>query len=193
MDLPPLGIIRQFIPLPELLHSVEKGRPFEHCLMCNSNLLEDGTQYLLEKAFKGDEVIFEFALCLDCQQNCSDEMSKKSRLRVDAWFSERVDLADRRTGLLKTSSDEFEPWIDECVLTKKRRSDCSEYQLFAHCDGPDLLFSYFPYMISGAGMDELVRLLSKQTRDRIDGFTDQYLGMPPEFQELPKKSGFPLV
>lgn len=75
--------------------------------------------------------------------------------------------------------------LDACVLSKKPRERCEEYQIYAECDGGDLLFTYLPYMICGDAIEELIRLLSKKTRDAIDDFAGRHLGMPPDFADAP--------
>lgn len=42
-----------------------------------------------------------------------------------------------------------------------------------------------PLMLSDQGMADLERLLSKKTRESLDDFIDQYLGMPPELKDDP--------
>jgi len=184
MDLPPLNDIDDFIPIPPLFHSVQSGRPFSSCLACDRPLLADGVPYLIEKAVRRGETTFEYAMCFRCHESLSDELSVRSKRRIDAQVSERVDLADRRKSLLP--HDDVEAWVDTCILTKKGRGDCDEYQLFAQCDGGDLLFAYAPFMISGEGVEDLVRLFSKKTRETLDDFTGRYLGMPPEFCSSPR-------
>jgi hypothetical protein len=184
-DIPDLGFIDDYIPIPEMFHSFLKTGPFDRCLMCERDLLIDGTQYLIEKAFKQKEVIFEFAMCLDCHDKFSDELSKKTTKRLAQFFSQKVDLVTRREELLQESADDVNPWLDTCLLTGKKMSEVNEYQIYGHCDGPDLLFSYFPYMICGEGIDQIIELLSKKTIDVLGDFTDKYLGCPPEFQDKP--------
>ena len=39
-------------------------------------------------------------------------------------------------------------------------------------------------MISGEAADEVMQLLSNSTIDILNGFTDEFLGLPPEFKDL---------
>lgn len=184
-DLPELGPIRSYIPVPEVFHSFMDKKPFSKCLVCTNFLLDDGTRYLVERAFVGAEPIYEYAMCLECYFQLQEELSAESLQRIDAHIEERVLLADRRNDLLKVSVSDVEPWIEECVLTKKKRKQCRGHVIYAQCDGTHLLFTYLPYMISVEGIDELIPLLSKKTRDRLDDFIEEFLGMPPEFRASP--------
>ena len=185
MDLPPIHGFDEYIPLPPLFHSDQRDGPFETCTVCDRELLIDGVQYIVEKAVRKGETIFEFAICFDCHENLADDLSAESQRRIDAHFGERVDIVERRKALLERAPDDAYPWLETCLLTKKPRAECKEFQLFAQCDGGDLLFAYMPYMISGEGMEGLIRLLSKRTRETLDDFTGRYLGMPPDFASPP--------
>jgi len=185
MELPPLDEIPDHIPIPALFQSIQHEGPFEECVACGRPLLIDGVQYLIEKAIREGETIFEYAICFGCHEGLQDDLSEESLRRVDAHFSERVDLVERRESLLAWAAEDADPWIEACILSKKPRQRCNEYQLFAQCDGGDLLFTYLPYMICGEAMEELIRLLSKKTRETLDDFTGRHLGMPPEFESSP--------
>ncbi len=52
MQLPPIGPMREYIPVPKVFHSFATGMPFQQCKICEKNLLLDGTQYVIEKAIK---------------------------------------------------------------------------------------------------------------------------------------------
>jgi hypothetical protein len=185
MDLPDLENVPA-IPIPPEFHSFELEGLFRHCAVCNRNLLEDGVQYTIEKAFARGETIFEYAMCFDCVEKMRDELSLQSRKRIEHYFDERVDLAERRTNLLKFPIlPNAKLWLNNCVLSGRLiRPESDEYQIYAHCDGGDLLFAYAPYSISGKTMDDIEKLLSEKTRDRLDDFIDEVLGIPGSHQGL---------
>ena len=188
MDEPEYLVVHDFIPVPKVFYPFLEDHPFEHCIVCNRDLLDDDCVYLIEKAFKVTEVICEYAMCNDCRMGLRGELSKESLMRIGAWCDERVDMAERRKKLLKVSRGSVEPWIDECILTKESRGELEAYQIYAECQGKDMLFSYCPFMIGSKGMEELAKLLSKKTKDCIDDFTGKYLGTPPELVDLPEDS-----
>ena len=102
MDLPELGTIEDYIPVPEPFHSFLEGGPFKSCTVCGLSLLEDGVQYVIEKAYHREEVIFEYAMCMSCRGGLMSELSRKSVQLVDNYFGERVDLVQRRANLLNS-------------------------------------------------------------------------------------------
>ncbi|WP_066833642.1 hypothetical protein [Rufibacter ruber] len=191
MDLPPLQLSHEFLPVPALFYSSETGQPFRHCLTCDGHLLQDGTPYLVEKAIRNypgaglQDVIFEYAMCLTCAQQLREELSVDSRTRIDAYFSENVNLVARREALLSLPDPlRLENWLSHCLITGTSLERCTEYQLFAQCDGGDLLFGYMPYVISGEAMEEIQELISPHTREILDNFMDTHFGLPPELREL---------
>lgn len=185
MNLPDLHILDDYIPIPEEFHSFETGKPFESCFSCQRPLLKDGTQYLIEKAFNRRETIFEYALCLDCRREWSTELSRQSLKLIEHYFDERVDLVTRRKRLLKSHPRDHRPWISTCVLSNEPCTPESEFQIFGIFDGGDLLFTYMPYAVSGKEIEALCQNLSKKTRDRMDAFVDDVLGIPGGHIDLP--------
>ena len=93
--------ITDFIPVPDVFHSWYDKGPFSHCMICSRYLLVDAAQYMVEKAFVGDEVVYEYALCLKCCEGLREELSRESMQRITAHFDERVDLQQRRVRLLE--------------------------------------------------------------------------------------------
>ncbi len=184
MELPEIGPIKEHIPVPPEFYSFETGAPFQRCLACQKSLTEDGTLYFVEKAFQRQEVLFEYAICIYCREEMQKEISEESQARINEYFTKEVDLVQRRKALLDRHRLNHQPWIDHCVLTGKSRECANQHQILTLCDGSDMLFSYMPYMISGEAMQILNRLLSKKTRDRLDDFVKDFLGLPPEIRDL---------
>lgn len=182
MDLPPLHDI-DWTPVPRIFHSEETGEPFEQCSVCGRRLLEDGTQYLVEKGFRKRETIFEYALCLACCESMREELSEASLKRIDHYFGERVDFAAHRERLMREHRGDWRAWLDRCLLGGGELGE--EYQIYGHCDGGDLLFAYAPYAISGAELENLGQVLSRETRERLDDFIDDVLGIPGDGLKLP--------
>ena len=180
MDTPDLGPIDEYIPVPKEFWSFAEERPFDACSVCHKGLLEDGSLYLIEKAFKKREVIFEYAICIECHLKLREDLSRSSLRLIDHYFDEHVDLTKRRRDLLQNYQEDVQPWLSHCVITGQAAEDCDEYQIMTLCDGSDLLFTYIPCLISGTAIEAIQGLLSKQTRDRLDGFVDEFLGLPPE-------------
>lgn len=182
MDLPPLSGVN-WLPVPERLHSDETGRPFESCSVCGGRVIDEGTPYLIEKGVLRGETIYEYAMCFECRASMQSELSESSRKRIEHYFDERVDLVERHRKLNREHPDSVEPWLSTCLLSGKDLGD--EYQLFAQCDGPDLVFAYLPYAICGSEIENIQQILSKETRERLDDFVDEVLGVPGDGLKLP--------
>ncbi|GGK59654.1 hypothetical protein ACD591_11565 [Rufibacter glacialis] len=191
MDLPPIHLAHEFEPLPPELYCEATGQPFHTCITCDGPLLRDGVSYLVEKAVRFypkdgvQDITFEYAMCLGCAQKLREELSVESRNRIDAFFAERVNLVARREALLSLPNPlQLDHWLSHCLVTGRPREACKEYQIYAQCDGPDLLYTYMPYLISGEAMEEIQELISPHTRQILDDFMDTHFGLPPELRAL---------
>jgi len=184
VNLPDLGTIYDYIPMPSCFHSFLEEGPFESCTVCKAPLIEDGTHYIIEKGYHREEVIFEYAICMSCRGALMNELSAKSVRLINDYFDERVDLVERRKQLLETCENRVKPWIDTCVLTGRTLTTSDTYQVCGQCDGSDLLFTYLPYAISEKALEDMLPRLSRKTRERLDNFTSDFLGLPPEVKDL---------
>jgi len=171
-------------PIPKLFHSFLEDGPFRHCTICNRDLLQDNTVYLIEKAYKGQEVIFEYAMCMDCREELVEDLSKQSLKLIQHYFEERLDDDTLNRSLEGIDPNQPESWIKKCALTGRSIKEIQEYQICTICEGKHLLPGHGPLLISGQAIEEISKLLSKKTRDRMDGFTEDYLGLPPGVRGL---------
>lgn len=199
MELPPLGEILEYIRIPKPFHSFATGKPFKTCITCEKNLLKTGTQYLIEKAIvkypdsPATDVIFEYAMCLECAEKMRQTLSRASVARIDQFFAERTDLVSRREALLQKGEPDLDDWLQTCIVTGKPVTEVTEYQIYAHCNGQDMFYEYAPYMLSGEAIDEIQELLSPETKEVLDDFIDDYFGLPPELKELIKDRNLLLI
>ena len=69
------------IPVPEEFHCSKTGSPFEKCLICESKLVDD-LPYLIEKSYRKNEILFEYAMCYKCIEQFKSELSKDGALTV---------------------------------------------------------------------------------------------------------------
>lgn len=173
------------LTIPPTFYSFETGAPFERCISCEKYLLNDDTEYLIEKAmksyegYKAKDVIFDYAICMDCAEKMRKKISKHSWNHIMRYFEENIDV-NFRNQLLKEEPTES---LSYCLLKKTPINDCREYQLHAHCKGSKLFMNNPPYMISGAVMDELMPKLSKETVDEMNGFFKKHFSPDPSFFE----------
>ena len=193
MELPELKIKDEYIDIPPIFHSFLEEGPFTRCVVCEDFVLEDGKQYCIEKAFKKDEVIFEYAICMSCLEKFRKSYSIDSKKVIDECFNERVNLVDRRKNLLENDQLNVDDWLSKCVVTNKPMSEVSEYQIFGQCHGPVLLFSYLPFMVQRQVLNELYEKLSASTKGENDRFVSDYLNKLPDFSDILNRPPLVLV
>ncbi len=169
--------IFKYDSIPEVFWSFEKDEPFSHCLVCSENLLVEGKNYFVEKAFNKGEVIFEYAMCLKCRDELSEELSLQSRRLIENYFAEHIDLETRRERLLEKQNLEIDHWLGHCIVKNKPIKTDSEYQVFAQCIGKEMIYAYAPYAVSGEAIDDVIELLSDETLGILGDFTDKYFGI----------------
>jgi hypothetical protein len=85
--------------IPTIFYNTETKAPIDRCLVCHSYLLID-TDYIIEKAIvnypttDSFDLIWEFAMCIDCMTSVLNEYSKQSHTIMDGSYevkdSERV-------------------------------------------------------------------------------------------------------
>lgn len=202
------------IPIPEIFHSADTRAPLERCLVCERPLLDTDQEYLIEKAmrqypeYEVNEVIIEYALCLDCHADMQNSISEASKHALETYFLENADLHQRIVSLMADESPrdldlsedadadrpgsdpsedrdeeppDLEKWLDRCIIHGTPMDELEEFQLVGHCVGREMLMTHMPLVIGGPAMDEIIQELSNETLDELGGFRDEYFGLPPEF------------
>lgn len=171
--------------IPPEFYSFESNAPFERCIECDKYLLDDETEYLIEKAVKtydgyeAKDVVFDYAICMDCADDMRKEISKESWESMMKYFQENMDLQHR----MELQHAPPEEGLKTCMIKKTNIEECREYQVYAHCKGGKLKMDNPPYMISGEVIDELLPLLSDKTIDEMNGFFKKHFSPDPSFFE----------
>lgn len=180
----------QSIPIPGEFYSSETGEPFEHCMICERDLLNSDVDYVIEKAVKqfkdydASDVIFEYAMCFKCYMEIMESFSEESMQKMAAYFDKHVDFEQRRRQLMDKDPIDIKDWLTHCLVKGTPRKELNEYQICAQCNGDRLSLFYLPFMIGFEAMDELTQLLSDKTLGEIDDFFGRYCGLPPEFKGM---------
>ena len=175
--------------IPELFYSHSTKAPFERCISCDRSLQQPDSQYLVEKAFRNyrefgkTDVIFEYAMCLNCADRMRKELSLSSLARIQEFFEERVDFDQRRDQLMQSKPASSPQWIDKWLITGESHQNLDEYQVYGHFVGDRCVYSFLPYMIGGPAVDEITNLLSEKTLGEIDRIIDENFGLPPELKK----------
>lgn len=172
-----MDVHHDYIPVPEIFWSFETGKPIDTCRLCECDLMKPGTNYLIEKAFKKGEIIFEHALCLDCYTECNNAMSTDSRERISAYFAESTDMNERQDRLMDKHGTNVDPWISHCMVKGFPIQEVDEYQLYGFCIDKDLVFSGAPYVLCGDVIEEIIDLLSPETLGVMRDLSNKLFGV----------------
>ncbi len=175
--------------IPKLFHSYSSGKPFEKCINCECSLLDPNVHYIVQKTirryegYQANDVIVEFAICLQCAEEMRMEMSQESMQNIQNYFEGNTDLLRRRQELFDKNQTDPNAWVEECLVSGCNVNQTTEYQIAAHCSGNQLHLGLMPYMISGPVMAEISDLISQKTQDELDRFSDEHFGLPPEWRQ----------
>ncbi len=164
--------------------SDKTGKFPEKCVFCDDNILEYEQGYVIEKAFKYNEktktfkTIFEYALCAECIQRLSSEMSKESSEKVQNYLSSfRANLNQ-----ITDNENDVEGRLNTCMVKNSPVINSKEYQIAGYFLKNEMLVSdVFPYAIGDEAIEEIQNLISEKTRDFSDKFKD--LILPPDVRE----------
>ena len=171
--------------IPSEFYSFDTNAPFERCIECEKYLLDEETEYLIEKAVKtydgydAKDIVFDYAICMDCANQMRSDISKESWQKMMQYFQKNMNVQHR----LEMQQLSLEENLRQCMIKKTDVKDCREYQVFAHCKGTRLNMENPPYMVSGEVTDELVPLLSDKTKDEMNGFFKKHFSPDPSFFE----------
>ena len=178
------------IEIPEKFYSDAEGKPFEYCQVCGKFLLDEGTSYVVEKAFKNYEgydfstTLFEYAICTDCHTEVQKSMSKESMRNLQQYYM-RI-IAEKGNKPIEINLEDFEldDWISKCFFTDDSVNNMQEYQVVAQFNGSKMVMNMPPMVVGEAAMEQMAGLLSNETIDEMNGFKKKFLGPDPELEEI---------
>ena len=182
--------MEHFIDIPKDFYSDGAGKPFENCLICGKDLLTGETSYVVEKAMKNydkydfSSTVYEFAICTDCHMEQQNKMSKESLANMQAYYQSKVLDAGKQTVAIDLQNFDLKTWLSKCFFTDKPITEMKEYQIVAQFKGKKMLMNIPPMVIGEDIINDMANLLSDKTIDEMNGFKEQFLGPPPEFEEF---------
>ena len=181
------------IDIPKVFKTFVSEEHFTSCIICEKYLLDENTEYVIEKVMKDGYAEVEYAMCLDCVEDMRKKMSSESLQRIGEFFENRVDFVNKRYNLMQLQDCNVDDYISRCLVHDTSINDLKEYQIFAHCRGKQLVLSVFPYMIGHDATEEVQELLSAKTKEELDRFTDKYFGLPPDLREIIRNKNLILI
>jgi hypothetical protein len=169
--------------IPAFLHSEYEGGPFKTCVVCDTSLLEDEQEYIIQRAIMPNGEAIEAALCMPCAEELANSYSEESREVMERYFAEHLDLEARFEMLADGATPD--DCVSRCLATGAPIGKLREYHLTAHCRGNRLLLHpTSPFMLDSKVIEELHPLLSEETRRRNDDFRRRYINRMPDFDSI---------
>ena len=172
--------------IPEQFYSVDTNSPFTRCLVCEKDLLASKEPYFIEKAvrnyqeYKTQDVIYEYAMCLNCAESMKNELSEESNLKIQEYFFTNLN-ANR---FMEYQNSDFKSRLDHCIITGQSVDNQNEYMVCGMFKGDKLIEGELPYMLSEKAMDDIAQMMSNKTLGFLDDFMGNYFSGPPEINEL---------
>jgi hypothetical protein len=177
--------------IPSLFYDSLSNAPFSRCQICEKELLESNSEYLIEKVFHKNivsnkmEILFEYAICFSCAINMINSYSTESKENIQQFFMDHFqDYFLWKTRKRMSSELDIYEQLSTCAFSGKHVSELEEYQMVGHFKGGFLQTNELPFIMGGGSLDEITGLLSAQTLDEIDDFTGKYLTGPPELRDF---------
>ena len=172
--------------IPQALRD-ENGNLHANCRVCKIYLLDDSTQYYLEKVVRRvpelevEQVLFEFAVCSSCLTQLRKSLSKESKLAMENFFKIKI----TETFSARPSVNPYTTFDEKrCLITGQAAAEFETYQMAALCQGTKLHPQQPPMLIGDSVIEESSKLLSAETRDELNNFLNNNFGWPPEFAKL---------
>lgn len=176
--------------IPPLFFSFDSNDMFKKCIECERDL-DETCDYVIEKAvrtypgYEAKDIIFDYALCLNCAMQIRESFSKKSIQALDQYFAQH---ATHRVVLVNEEGEfDVDECVSSCMVKGTKAKDLTEYQIYAHCRGTELSAQIPPYMVSNDAIEEVIPLLSNETQDILNGFFNKHFSPDPSIMNpVPK-------
>jgi len=175
--------------VPPIFHSFEKDEPFSQCIHCEKSFDDLSVPYTVSKVFKGPECVFEYAMCQSCRAEMSETFSPESRQKIDTFFNNKVNLADR--SLAMEDSENHTDWMRSCLTCGTPANEIKDYSMACMAFSGTLVFDPFPMMVCSQCERTIHKQLSKSTRDSWDKFVADHFEGPPA--DALKPTGVPVL
>ena len=175
-------------PIPPMFYRESENNPFDACLVCGKHFERD-TLYVVEKAFQtyqpysSRDLVFEYAMCIDCYQEFSASMSDDSRAAMDEYMQGRVDFDEREEALMNDPDPDTSRWTSSCLVSGKPIQELDGYQAVGLFMGNWMIVSHLPCVIGSDVIGEIVDKLSNKTIDMLSGFVDEHFPKPPGYEK----------
>lgn len=170
--------------MEEWLGSEETGEAFSHCVSCKLPLVEIAGPWLVNKEFRREECVMEYAICQECRDRVTDELSEESKEAVRGFLETEIDWESRMREFML--SHQLAERFDACIVCCAPRAELEGFGISALFDaGGSPVVGPLPLMICQSCVGRMTESLSEASREVWRKFlADNFTG-PPE------DSGFP--
>lgn len=181
------------IDIPVIFHSDEQKKPFCKCKLCDKELLDSNSEYIVEKAFSKNiytgntTVVFEYAFCKDCIQNFNTQISEESMKNLLKFFETHANLVARNQYFIENNITSADEWLQKCIINNTDISELEEYQISGLFVGDKLVLNHTPYMISGQALEAISSVLSEKTKESMNDLWDKLIDLPADVMEIFKR------
>ncbi len=178
------------LDIPKIFYSDADEKPFENCVVCGKDLLHGDETYMVEKVLKTYEghdftsTVFEFAICTSCHMKMQEGMSEESMQNMQIYYQNFIQQRGSDSIMIDLNTFDINDWLSKCFFKNTPVTELEEYQVVGMFKGDKLLLNQPPMVMGYEVMEEMSELLSKQTKDEMNGFREKFLGPPPEFSEF---------
>jgi len=185
-------MIRKFLfdGIPSFFYQYDTETPFVRCTMCETSLVLANT-YIIEKVFKQNkylkvsEIVYEYAICLECAGAAGDEISQDSRQAITNVFNAHRDhLTMKLDYLHSTEKYNLESWLERCSFTGKEIRLCNEYAVSCIVENGNMVFEQGPMVVSDEFMEKLQGVLSAETKRAFDKIRDKVFDGSPSIEDI---------
>jgi hypothetical protein len=157
-------------PIPRELWSEHDEAPFKTCSDCGGRVQETVAPYVIGKAWRDAEVVFEFALCMKCAIGLFSQYSEESKKNLAAYFLPLPGVAP--SGL------------EACFRCGRSGPDLAEERSVEAVAFGDALADE-PIVVCGPCTDGAEKVLSKKTKEAFDDFVRRVCPTLPADIDLP--------
>jgi hypothetical protein len=176
--------------IPSFFFKYDTHTPFTHCSLCEGSLVHSSL-YAIEKVFKHNkvlqtsEIVYEYAICMECATEAGTEISDESRESIQALFAEHAENLSMKVDYLhRTEKYSLESWLERCSFTGKETRLCSEYAVSCLVENGNMVFEHSPMVVSDEFMEKIQQELSLETKKTFDGLLDKIVDGTPSIEDL---------
>jgi hypothetical protein len=156
---------------------------FQSCQFCQCNLLDDRCNYIINKSYVDHQLVYEIAMCVTCKMELNKAYSKESIESINKLFPWKDILEKRMDIILADVEKKYEVLTDSCTLCNEKKENLANYYEYAFCNGKDLVYYHYPYLLCETCGLKIYTALSKKTINAVNEYFYSYFGAPPEWSK----------